>query len=126
MRLWFKPEDEIHIMTTKQGKRKRRRLQWLPKQSKEGIGASLELKSRAEQRLVKPEPHCVPGLPNTATVPPGALPVWWAPALLRVRRDDAQLTLGGHFEGMFQVVPGVGVLQLIEVVRSGLGMKPDC
>ena len=35
-------------------------------------------------------------------------------------RDDAQLTLG-HFEGVFQVVPGVRVLQLIEVdqVRPG-------
>lgn len=35
-------------------------------------------------------------------------------------RDDAQLTLR-HFEGVFQVVPGVGVLQLIEVdqVRPG-------
>ena len=35
-------------------------------------------------------------------------------------RDDAQLTLG-HFEGVFQVVPGVRVLQIIEVdqVRPG-------
>lgn len=35
-------------------------------------------------------------------------------------RDDAQLTLG-HFEGVFQVVPGIGVLQLIEVNQVGPG-----
>lgn len=47
MRLWFKPEDEIHIMTTKQGKREKEgETTMAPKQAKRGIRASLELKSR--------------------------------------------------------------------------------
>lgn len=36
MRLWFKPEDEIHIMTTKQGKREKEgETTMAPKQARE-------------------------------------------------------------------------------------------
>lgn len=56
--------------------------------------ASLELKSRRNRGLVRPQLHCVPRLAQHRHVPPGA-PVWLQGTQLTFRveePDDAQLT----------------------------------